>query len=293
MVTVRLQDIRSNLSGFSILSEFAYSCMQSSDSDIIVNMADVNWIDAHMSAPMGVLFAQLNCLGRSIKMIELQQSVREAFTRNSFLEHHTSQSNSIHDQTDGVIPFRHFEILDDTALYAYLSRLFKGNGLPQMSTALQSEFQDNVFEIFANSKEHSETTLGVFACGQAFPREHRFDFCIADAGIGFRSKIAKEIGLEYSAEDAICWAVQERNTVRKNSPGGLGLKLLKEFSLKNGGSIQIVSEDGYWNYSNGIEDSCMLSFPYPGTFVNLEINTADKQSYRLKTEATENDRKGC
>jgi hypothetical protein len=222
-------------------------------------------------------------------MIELQPSVQEALIRNSFLTYHDTKSSTVNDQSGGVIPFRHFEVLDDVALYEYLSWLFRGNGLPEMSNALQSEFQDNVFEIFANAKEHSETSMGVFACGQAFPRDHRFDFCIADAGIGFRNKIAKEIGREYTSVEAICWAVQERNTVRKHSPGGLGLKLLKEFIFKNGGSIQIVSEDGYWNYRGGIEDSCMLGFPFPGTFVNLEINTADKQSYRLKTEATEND----
>jgi anti-anti-sigma regulatory factor len=289
MATVRLQDIRSDLSGFRILSEFAYSCMQSSDSEIIINMSDVHWIDAHMSAPMGVLFAQLKRRGRSTRMIELQPSVQEALIRNSFLTYHDTKSSTVNDQSGGVIPFRHFEVLDDVALYEYLSWLFRGNGLPEMSNALQSEFQDNVFEIFANAKEHSETSMGVFACGQAFPRDHRFDFCIADAGIGFRNKIAKEIGREYTSVEAICWAVQERNTVRKHSPGGLGLKLLKEFIFKNGGSIQIVSEDGYWNYRGGIEDSCMLGFPFPGTFVNLEINTADKQSYRLKTEATEND----
>jgi hypothetical protein len=53
-----------------------------------------------------------------------------------------------------------------------------------------------------------------------------------------------------NSDQAIEWALQEGNTTRKGSvPGGLGLKLIREFIAMNKGRIQIVSDRGYWEFS--------------------------------------------
>ena len=110
---------------------------------------------------------------------------------------------------------------------------------------------------------------------------------MADAGIGFRRKIYKELGLEFkmNSDKAIEWALQEGNTTRKGKvPGGLGLKLIKEFIALNKGRIQIVSDRGYWEFSPGGETLTRIGTPFPGTVINIEINTADTSSYRLRSE---------
>jgi hypothetical protein len=155
-----------------------------------------------------------------------------------------------------------------------------------MSEALSERFKNSILEIFVNAAMHSESKLGIFACGQYFPQQDRLDFCVADAGIGIRRKIHKELGLKMNSDKAIEWALQEGNTTRTGSvPGGLGLKLIREFIAMNKGRIQIVSDRGYWEFSPRGETLARIDTPFPGTVINIEINTADTSSYRLRSEA--------
>ena len=66
-------------------------------------------------------------------------------------------------------------------------------------------------------------------------------------------------------------------------PGGLGLKLLREFVRLNEGRIQIVSDRGYWECDTNGENAVRMEQSFPGTVV-LEINTADTKSSYLKSE---------
>lgn len=175
---------------------------------------------------------------------------------------------------------------DDRYFAAYVNRHIRGKGLPMMSEALSQRFKNSIFEIFVNSAMHSETGLGIFSCGQYFPNKHLLDFSIADAGIGIRRKVRKELGLKMNSDEAIEWALQEGNTTRTgNVPGGLGLKLLREFITMNRGRIQVVSDRGYWELNAGKETLLRMEHSFPGTVVNIEVNTADSASYRLRTEA--------
>ena len=89
-----------------------------------------------------------------------------------------------------------------------------------------------------------------------------------------------------NSDKAIEWALQEGNTTRKgNVPGGLGLKLIREFITMNKGRIQIVSDRGYWEFSPQGETLTRIDTSFPGTVINIEINTADTSSYRLRSES--------
>jgi hypothetical protein len=89
-----------------------------------------------------------------------------------------------------------------------------------------------------------------------------------------------------NSDQAIRWALQEGNTTRKDSiPGGLGLKLLREFIELNRGCIQIVSDRGFWQFDQDGETIERMPNSFPGTVVNLEINTADTSSYCLSSES--------
>src|SRR5437667_371956 len=132
--------------------------------------------------------------------------------------------------------------------------------------------------------------LGIFSCGQFFPKRHRLDFSVADLGIGVRRNVKEHAGLDLPAHKAIVWATQEHNTTKRGPiPGGLGLKLLSEFINLNGGRLQIVSDAGYWSLEKGHTETALLRLPFPGTVVNVEINTSDTQSYALSSELKESD----
>ncbi len=159
-----------------------------------------------------------------------------------------------------------------------------------MSSGLLKKFRESVFEIFSNAVMHSRTELGIFSCGQYFPTRHRLNFSVADLGIGFRQNVKENTGLDLTAEKAIDWATRGRNTTRQGPiPGGLGLKLLREFISLNGGRIQIVSDTGYWEQEKDHTSTARFSLPFPGTVVGIEINTSDTQSYVLSSEVSESD----
>lgn len=236
-----------------------------------------------MSAPLGVLFARWADDLNTVQPVALRPNVEAILKKNRFLVGYGYPERP--DTHGTVIPFRRFQPDDDRYFVSYVNKHLAGKGIPKMSEGLGRRFNDSLLEIFVNSAMHSETKLGIFACGQFFPTQHRLDFCVADAGIGFRRKIKKELGLTLNSDKAILRALEEGNTTKTGSvPGGLGLKLLREFVCLNKGRIQIVSDRGYWECGPDGETVERMERSFPGTVVNLEINTADTKSYRLSSE---------
>jgi hypothetical protein len=80
------------------------------------------------------------------------------------------------------------------------------------------------------------------------------------------------------------FCLTEGNTTKQNEPGGLGLKLLQRFIELNHGRIVIVSKGAYYEYTAGKDTFHSLNSPFPGTCINIEINTADATQYRLSNE---------
>ncbi len=173
----------------------------------------------------------------------------------------------------------------------YLDTYMKGKGIPAMSEVLTKRFRQSLFEIFLNAAIHSKSESGVFVCGQFYPQKHRMDFTIADAGVGIRENVRKYTGkAKLSSCKAIEWAMTEGKTTKTgNQPGGLGLKLIKDFIQINKGKLQIISRFGYYDFSTTGGSIRKMEHDFPGTCINIEINTEDKSSYCLKSELTSED----
>ena len=119
-----------------------------------------------------------------------------------------------------------------------------------------------------------------------FPRPGTaWDFTVTDLGVGIRPNVRDHLQCDLDADAAIVWAVQEHHTTKRGTiPGDLGLTLLKEFIDLNGGHMQIVSDAVYWWCKGNRTATALLAEPFPGTVVNVEINTADRRAYRLSSE---------
>ena len=153
-----------------------------------------------------------------------------------------------------------------------------------MSQGLLKKFIESILEMFSNAVLHSRSELGIFSCGQYFPKRRRLDFSVTDLGIGIRRNVNEVTGQALSPDAAIKWATEGRNTTKRGQiPGGLGLKLLREFIDLNGGCINIVSDAGYWRQEKGKTVTAILKRSFPGTVVSVEINTADNRSYLLSS----------
>jgi hypothetical protein len=277
--------IRSDKKGFSNLAELAVELKPYSFDTIQVDFSGCEWFDANMSAALGVIFAHTVDRFNTIELIGLPEKIKNILMRNHFL---TEFGWPVQKDAYGtIVPYQRFSINNEVRYFvSYLNSHYIGKDIPDMSNALSECFKKSILEIFVNATMHSESELGVFACGQYFPKKQRLDLCIADAGIGIRRKIYKECGLRMNSDEAIQWALQEGNTTRKgNIPGGLGLKLIQEFVKINKGRIQIVSDRGYWEFDLSGEIITRMDKAFPGTVINIEIDTADTNSYYLRSEA--------
>jgi len=284
-VAICLGPVNSTFDGFRRLAHL-HDEIRTLDAGIIeVDLSSCTWLDANMCAPLGAILTLRK--DKQIRMKAVRDGLLDILQKNGFLPNFGFDRPKKPDTFGTTIEYRCFERTDIRGFMGYVAQQFEGKGLPQMTAALRRRFTESIAELFGNAMEHSETQHGIFACGQWFPRRHRLDFSVADLGIGIRERILRSTGSHLEAEEAIAWAVDADNTTRhpgEGKPGGLGLKLIKEFINLNGGSIQIASDRGHWRFQRGQEELKRFDTPFPGTAVNIEIDTADTQTYCLSSE---------
>ena len=279
-----LPEIRHDQSGFQALVRLETEAKDCFLDDVDIDMSEATWFDADMCAAFGAILYRLSDNLNTIRLTNVCSSVEKILSKNGFLSHYGRKK--IPDRWGTTIPYRRFDVKDDRYFANYIeNELIHRAEMPVMSQGLLKKFRESIFEIFSNAVLHSNSELGIFSCGQFFPNRQRLDFSVADLGIGMRKNIQDNTGLVLSAEAAIHWSTEGRNTTKRGPvPGGLGLKILKEFIDLNGGCIQIVSDAGYWRRENKETITALLSYPFPGTAVTVEINTADTNSYKLASE---------
>ncbi len=284
-----LPEIRHDKAGFEALVCLHGQAKDCFFDNIDVDMSRVSWFDADMCAAFGAILYRLSKNLNTVKLTNVEKNVVSILSKNGFMSSYGSEK--IPDRWGTTIPYQRFDVKDDRYFAGYIENEFmQRSEIPAMSPGLQKKFRESIFEIFSNAVLHSQTEMGIFSCGQFFPKRDRLDFSVVDLGIGICQNVNESIRLDLSPEDAIIWATKGRNTTKRGQiPGGLGLKLLGEFIDLNGGCIQIVSDAGYWRRERGEISTARLSLPFPGTVVSVEINTADKQSYSLASELSETD----
>jgi hypothetical protein len=284
-----LPEIRHDLPGFQSLVSLETETKDCIFDEIDIDMIATSCFDADMCAAFGAILYRLGENLNTIRLINVCTSVEKILSKNGFLSHYGREE--IPDRWGTTIPYRRFDVKDDRYFADYIeNELIHRAEMPIMSPGLLKKFRESIFEIFSNAVLHSRTDLGIFSCGQFYPARQRLDFSVTDLGVGMRQNIQDHTGLILSAEAAIQWTTEGRNTTKNGPvPGGLGLKLLREFIDLNGGCIQIVSDAGYWRRENRETITRPLSYPFPGTVVTVEINTADTNSYKLVSEPATTD----
>jgi len=280
----KLHNLKSDFNGFVELISVYKQSQGLFFGGIEIDMSEVSWLEANMCSPFGAILYKISRHLNKVKLTEIRPAVEKILSKNSFLANYGRIQKF--DTYGTTIEYKRFEPKDGRYFGEYIESKLVGKGIPKMSPGLTKKFRESIFEIFSNSVIHSETTMGIFSCGQYFPRLKRLDFAICDLGIGIRENIRKNCGFDLGPEKAIAWAMEGKNTTKKdNIPGGLGLKLLREFITMNKGRILIVSDRGYWELTKtGKIVEAVLPDRFPGTVVNIEINTSDAKSYCLKSE---------
>ena len=87
-------------------------------------------------------------------------------------------------------------------------------------------------------------------------------------------------------EAAIDWAMEKGNTTKTGQvPGGLGLKLLREFIGVNRGAIQVASDAKAAQNNSSTVLWRRKPHALPSTVVDIEINTADMRTCSLPSDS--------
>ena len=285
---IDLGTIRSDTTGFYRIADIAARARENQQESITLDFSACGFFEANMSAPLYAVISQLKSASNDVSIENVPQGISKILQKNKFLTYFNRAEMRDFNQT--TLPFHIFTNTEGELFHEYITNYMQGKGIPAMSKELTKRFRQSLLEIFLNAVLHSESTSGIFVCGQYYPTKQRLDFTIADAGIGIPENVRRYTRNQVSACDAIQWAMHEGHTTKTgNQPGGLGLKLIKDFIQINKGKMQVVSQSGYYICS-ATEDSILdMSLDFPGTCINIEINTADTSSYCLQSELKSED----
>ena len=283
--------ISSDFSGYDFLSDLNARIEKITLRNIIIDFSGNVWFEANLCAVLGAIINQASTNFNNVFIQNLNPKQKDIFSRNHFLA--SFGGEKIADYGNTTIKYRRNRLTDDKLIKEFLDKeLINKPDFPKLSEAAKKEIIRSIFEIYSNAVIHGDCK-DVFSCGQFYPQKQppRIDFTIADLGKTIKKNVCDFLQKKVSGVDAIKWALEENNTTKPkedNIPGGLGFKLICDFVRLNKGQVQIVSSDGYWQMTNGTQQTKTLNKPFPGTIVNIEFNLDDKSFYSLKNEKQNN-----
>lgn len=246
-----------------------------------------DWFAANMSAALGSILDILAYNINTISFDYISPDIERILLKNDFLSFF-GRSRLV-DNHHTTIRFLKLKTTDGKYFNNYVVHELIGRAeLPQMSDLVKDKMTEAIYEIFVNAQIHSDSKH-IYTCGQFFPRDNKIEFTIVDTGIGFKRKVNERFNSNLSSIQAIEWAIKDKNTTKIGVTGGIGLALLKEFIERNKGKMQIVSDDGFYQFDIQGEQMQLFNGSFPGTIVNLQFKTNDNSSYVLKSELDNND----
>ena len=250
-------------------------------SGIILDFSKCYFLRQNAVTFLGGLIRSLQSQGKTvnIKWDTLHNNIATNLQQNGFM--HVFK-NDCKPWDGNSIPYRE-DVIQDECLVDYLKDNWLGKGWINIGQKLQNLIVSRVYEIYANAFEHGQSNIGVFSCGQYYPRLGVLKLTVVDFGVGIPSHVRnylKDPGL--SADESIKWAFQPGTTTRLGEvTGGIGLDFLKQFVNLNQGKLEIFSHDGY-----AIIDECNESYQvrqtfFEGTLVNITLK-CDESYYYLE-----------
>lgn len=278
-------DIKSDYQGYNSILRWLSNYSDISNSELVFDFNNVLFLQANLSALIGTIFEILESKNNKIKLINFNTGVETILRKNEFLI--PFGHKKIIDNYDTAIIYKKFKPNDDIGFNEYIkTQLLNKSEFPSHSEILGREITKNIFEIYENARTHGKCDF-IHTCGQFFPntKNKLLNFTIVDKGVNIKQNVSHFLKKDIIASDAIEWAMKKGNTTKTgNTSGGLGLSLIFKFINLNKGSIQIVSSDGYYEYSNGKEVKKQLDSIFEGTIVNIKFNLNDSNHYVLKHE---------
>lgn len=278
-------NIKNNFEGFNkIIFEFnRFATVR--NSHICIDFNFVKFIDANFAAIIGVYIELFEENNNVVSIGNVGAKVQNVFRKNEFLTNFGFKS--LFDDFDTTIPYRKFRPTDDAGFQNYiLTKMMNKSDFPKITEMLGKKLVQNIYEMYVNAKSHGICNF-IHTCGQVFRGrpDKPLHFCIVDKGINIKQNVVNYFGKEIDSCDAILWAMKRGNTTKVgNLSGGLGLYVIFKFIELNNGKIQVISDNGFYQFSNHGTITKKLDSSFDGTIINLEIKLSDHKSYKLTNE---------
>lgn len=282
-----LNNIDTGFSSHSRLSKLAHYMSTLNAKKITIDFSKVNFIASNQFAIFGCILSAYSakCPESKIYFLNLNAKITETIRKNGFYRHLGFEK--LPDTYNTVIPYTIFNIDEINEFERYiLLRIFNRSDIPQMSEMAKSNIMDNILEIFNNVKEHTHSNK-VFTCGQYFPKSSLLYLTIVDSG----ETIPYNVNMHFNDKNlkppvnALEWAMVAGHSTRiAETPGGLGLSLLKDFVGLNEGLLYIVSGNETYEKKGKQERYKYMEVPFTGTIVTVAFNLSDTHTYSMVSE---------
>ena len=277
-------NIKSDFHGYKSFIQLYNFIHQSNAAVCTISFEKTRVFDANLSAILGAIIDILE-QQKQISIVNMNQSIRDMLEDNNFIEKSILE---LKNQNSGnVISFMKFTQYKDIEFMEYvMNEILSKPSFPKHTKMLGKKINESIFELFENARTHGKCNH-IYTCGQIIKEEDitRLEFTIVDMGKTIKYNVNEYLNSNLTGSEAIEWAMKSGHTTKTGDvSGGLGLDIIFEFIKLNKGRIQIVSSDGFWEYSNDKTEMKLFEYPFQGTIANIEFNLNDKSSYRLKEE---------
>ncbi len=283
MYSFTLSNIDNNFNSYAQIAKFYHDTKDLTFEDIEININD--WFCGNMSACLGALFEKIS-VTNNIEIKSNKTGIIKILEKNGFLGNYGFPLE-IDNYNTTIKYLKHKSHESRFFMFYVTNELLSKNVLPKMSELLKHKIAEAIYEIFVNAQMHSKTEF-IYTCGQFYPSKQEIYFTIVDTGVGFKKNVNDRFNVNVSSPQAIKWAIKNGHTTKEYEPGGIGLALLTEFIKINKGKFQIISDNGFFELNEN-EVVQELSYPFPGTIVNMQFKTNDIHSYLLASEISSDD----
>lgn len=278
--------VTSDYYGYEKIIDIHNQIEDSWDEEIIFNFVHTEWFEANLSAILGAICVQQRERSRIVKVRNINKNLEDVLCRNHFLCEFNY--DGFIDSKGTVLTYQKFTQYQDIEFLEYIDKeLLAKPDFPRHSKTLGKKISESIFEIFENARTHGNCKY-IVTCGQYFPSRlsgKRLDITIVDLGKTIKKNVNDYLNKSLSGHEAIEWAMQYGNTTKVgNVSGGLGLDIVMAFIKLNQGKIQIISSDGFIEYSSGKLIRQLFKNAFQGTIINIEFNLSDRRSYHFKEE---------
>lgn len=285
--------VAANKAGYEFLCEIYDDMHSVNNTAIYVDFKRCRSFDANLSAILGAIFDKRQNEGCDVYLRPPQfAGVRRALSRNKFFR--AFDLDTANEDRENYIEYRRFDVSDTQLFKEYVDvELIQKERFPDCTEKAKIKIIESIYEIFANAVSHGGSDY-VYCCGEVHSRKSKnmLDLTFVNLGFSVVDNVNNYMnGKGLPSLDpcrALDWAFVEGNTT-KQTTGGLGLSILKQFVEMNEGTIQMISGNAMLEIEAGNHVETLLDRSFPGTIVTVEFNCDDNKTYLTTDEVTDID----